>query len=158
MQCVNIEKRVCLNSKYLTTNIMKHLLDKISESSLDNCSKEYGYILNIKKINNIISHEIGRANTDNIFNINFEVEIFKPEKDLEVVGTICMMFKDGIFIDIFNKQKMLIPVSTLSNYTFDNNIYSDKNGKQLNINDNINAIITAVMFTNKKYSCFGRIV
>ena len=76
----------------------------------------------IIKINDIISHEISRANTDNIFNVDFDVEILKPEKGLEVEGVVCMVYKDGIFINILDKQKMLIPKSNLQKYKFNDAI------------------------------------
>jgi DNA-directed RNA polymerase subunit E'/Rpb7 len=56
MQLITIQKRICLPSKYLDQNLMDHLLSKITELTYDNCTKEYGYILKIIKINDIISH------------------------------------------------------------------------------------------------------
>ena len=82
MQFITIQKRICLPSKYLDQNLMDHLLSKITELTYGNCTKEYGYILKIIKINDIISHEISRANTDNIFNVDFDVEILKPESEI----------------------------------------------------------------------------
>lgn len=160
MQIITIEKRICLHSKHLDQNFMDHLLCKISELTYGNCTKEYGYIINIIKINFIVSHEINRANSDNIFNVNFDAEILKPEKDLEIEGIVCMIYKDGIFINILNKQKMLIPKSNLSEYTFDSELkmYQHKNGETIKMNDNIKAVITAVSYSNQKYSCFGSII
>ena len=159
MQLVTIEKRICLPSKYLDQNIMDHLLSKITEITYGNCTKEHGYILKIVKINDIISHEISRANTDNIFNVSFDVEILKPEKGLKVEGIVCMVYKDGIFINILDKQKMLIPKSNLTKYKFNDQlkIYEDENGGNIKINDTISATISAVSYSNQKYSCFGTI-
>lgn len=139
---------------------MDHLLSKITELTYGNCTKEYGYILKIIKINFIISHEISRANTDNIFNVDFDVEILKPEKGLEVEGVVCMVYKDGIFINILDKQKMLIPNSNLQKYEFngDLKIYENEDGETIKMNDSIKAVITAVSYSNQKYSCFGSII
>lgn len=160
MQIVTIEKRICLPSKHLDQNFMDHLLSKITELTYGNCTKEYGYIIEIIKINKIISHEISRANADNIFNVSFDVKILKPEKDLEIEGTVCMIYKDGIFINILDKQKMLIPKSNLTEYTFDSELkmYEHKNGETIKMNDDIKAVITAVSYSNQKYSCFGSII
>lgn len=160
MQTINIEKRICLDSKYLDNKIMVHLLNQLKEITNDKCTQEYGYILKINKINKIISHEIGRANTDNIFNINFEADVLKPEKGMKTNGKVCMIYKDGIFIDILDKQKMLIPKTQLTNYTFNNDMknYVDTKGNHININDEINVMIIAVSYNGKKYSCFGSII
>lgn len=160
MNIVTIEKRICLSSKYLDQNIMDNLLSKITELTYGNCTKEYGYIIKIIKINHIISHEISRVNSDNIFNVSFDAQILKPEKNLEIEGTVCMVYKDGIFINILDKQKMLIPKSSLPEYTFDNElkVYTDKNDKSIKMNDTIKANITAASYSNQKYSCFGTII
>lgn len=160
MQNVDIEKRICLNSKYLDQNLMDHILSKITELTFDKCTKKYGYILKINKINKIVSHEIGRANIDNIFSIIFNADIFKPEKDLKISGTVCMIYKDGIFINILNKQKMLIPKSNLNKFIFNEElqIYQDEKDNKIKIGDIINAKMSAVSYNNQTYSCFGTIV
>ena len=55
---------------------------------------------------------------------------------------------------------MLIPKSNLTDYIFDTELklYKDKKGKTIKMNDNIKAIITAVSYSNQKYSCFGSII
>ena len=45
MQTINIEKRICLDSKYLDNKIMVHLLNQLKEITNDKCTQEYGYIL-----------------------------------------------------------------------------------------------------------------
>ena len=159
MNTINIEKRICLHSKYLDSNIKKHLLNKLKELSEGSCSKDHGYIINIKQIIDIIDHEIGRSNTDNIFNIKFEADVLKPEPNCELSGKVCMIYKDGIFINIMDKQKMLIPKNNLQDYTYDENqkiYYNDD--KTIKVGDEITGIVTATRYINENYSCFGSIV
>jgi DNA-directed RNA polymerase subunit E'/Rpb7 len=161
MQTVILNKRICLHSKFLDQNIMRHILEKLSELADGTCSQEYGYILRIKKIIEILDHEIGRADIENIFNVRFEADILKPEKGLEMNGKVCMIYKDGIFINIMDKQKMLIPKNKLTDYDFldSDNTYKHKTTKKtINIGDNITAVVTVTGYNNQSYSCFGCIV
>ena len=160
IETIIIEKKICLNSKYLNSNIYKHLLDTLINITSEMCTQD-GYILKINRIVDILNHTIGRTNNDNIFNIKFEATIFKPQKDMKVTGTVCMIYKDGIFINIIDKQKMLIPTNNLKEYEYieKSNIYKHKNTKNIiTIGDNIKCIIKAVGYINKSYSCFGEIL
>jgi DNA-directed RNA polymerase subunit E'/Rpb7 len=160
IETIIIEKKICLNSKYLNSNIYKHLLDTLINITSETCTQDFGYILKINRIVDILNHTIGRTNNDNIFNIKFEADIFKPQKNMKVSGIVCMIYKDGIFINIINKQKILIPTSNLKEYDFieKSNIYQHKNTKNIiTIGDNIECIINAVGYINKSYSCFGEI-
>ena len=160
IETIIIEKKICLNSKYLNSNIYKHLLDTLINITSEMCTQD-GYILKINRIVDILNHTIGRTNNDNIFNIKFEADIFKPQKNMKVTGNVCMIYKDGIFINIIDKQKMLIPTNNLKEYEYieKSNIYKHKNTKNIiTIGDNIKCIIKAVGYINKSYSCFGEIL
>ena len=74
-----LERRICIDHKYLDSNIHSYLLEKIKEVTLNECTKENGYILSIIKIVKIKDSYISNANCDNIFTILFEVENLKPE-------------------------------------------------------------------------------
>ena len=157
-----IEKRICLECKFLDSNIMDHLLQELKKTCENECSEKYGYILNINKIIKIKDHKIGRANCGNIFIINFEAEILKPDLGNKFIAKVCMIYKDGIFVIIKNKQKMLIPRNNIIKYNFNehNNTYINKNDNNdtIKINDEIQVIVTASKYNKKNFSCFGSIV
>tara|TARA_A100001015_G_C15010094_1_gene722617 strand:- start:216 stop:695 length:480 start_codon:yes stop_codon:yes gene_type:complete len=159
METILLEKSVNLHCKYLDINIMDHLLHILKENMLYKCTQENGYILNISKIDKIISHSIERSNGENIFIISFFADVFKPKENMQIEGTVCMIYKDGIFIDIMNKQKMLIPKNNLTDYEYDEKEKIYKND-DINIKngDRIKAIITNVGYSNNKYSCFGKLI
>jgi len=161
MESQIIEKKICLESKFLDKNIMKNLFLKLSELTNDNCSKEYGFIIKINKLIEIVDHKIGRANIDNIFHVKFEASVLKPRKDVIVQGKVVMIYEDGIFISILNRQNMLIPRSKLNNYNFqkDKTSYIHNNtGNTITINSIIKAKIITAIYNNNSYSCFGYIV
>jgi DNA-directed RNA polymerase subunit E'/Rpb7 len=157
---VIVIKTICLESKYLTKNINVHLLNKIQQSLSLYCSKDIGHVINVIKIIDILNHEIDRANGANIFSIQFEAEALKPEPGLILSGTVCMIYKDGIFIEVLkDRQKMLIPTIYLKEYVFDESVPSyNNNGNIIQKGDTLTAKVTASQYNNKTFSCFGSIV
>lgn len=158
MTKVTIEKRIHLESRFLDCDVFKHLFLKLKHITSKECSKKHGYILDIDDKIDIISQEISRANTDNIFVVRFQAEILKPMEGDRMVGIVCMLYKDGIFIIIKNRQKMLIPQIFLKEYTFNEaeGFYiNDIGSKLIKEGDEIEAIVTATQYNKNNFSCFG---
>jgi len=156
MNSVVIDKRICLESKFLDQEILQHLLEKIKKTTLKECTNDYGYIIEVKKIIKIVEHEIGRANTENVFLVRFEALTLKPEPGKKMVGKVCMVYKDGIFITIMGKQRMLIPKSYLTDYTYNEADCCYENDKNVIRNDDeISSIVTASQYNKQSFSCFG---
>lgn len=147
---VTIQRRVYLEPKYLDKNIMDHLLTQVTKSTLGECTKEYGHILSVERLVDIVDNE------DCIFTVLFEAKTLKPEAGKKLTGTVCMVYKDGIFINVEEKQKMLIPVVTLDGYKFDqvSRTYT-KDNKQIKEGIEVDAVVTAAKYSNKNFSCFG---
>tara|TARA_A100001011_G_scaffold400150_1_gene512732 strand:- start:2611 stop:3096 length:486 start_codon:yes stop_codon:yes gene_type:complete len=161
MEVITIQKKIILESSLLNSNILENLFLKLKENITCDCTKEYGYILNVVEIKRILDHKIERSNSNNIFFVEFTAEVLKPKEGLEIEGIICMIYKDGIFLNIMEKQKMLIPKSNLANYKFEESgkkFVHIENDKSLKNGDQVKAIITAVGYDNKKYSCFGKLI
>jgi len=160
MTVITIEKSICLESKFLDKNFKHHLLTKLQQLLFSNCSKDYGHIIKVLNITEIVNHEIDRANCSNIFTVKFEVEILKPDVGTIMSGNVCMVYKDGIFIEVLKgRQKMLIPKLYLKDYIFDENILCYTKGeKSIKEEDFISAKVTACQYNNNTFSCFGYIM
>ena len=159
MDYVTLEKRVCIDNDKLNKNIYEHILTKIKESTVNNCTKEHGYILDIKKIINIKDNYISNVNCDTIFLVEFLAETLKPEIGKKFDGQVCMIFPGGIFLNIRDKQKVLIPISTLNKYTYDpinKNFKHDK--KIIKEGDTIKVEITGTKYSKQSFSCFGNMI
>lgn len=163
MDTTIIEKRICLESRFLDSNYEQHLLNKANQDTKNECSQKYGFIIRLIKIHKILDHEINRVNADNVFTVKFEAETLKPEPDKIFRGSVCMVYKDGIFINVLNKQKILIPAYVLTdNYSFNNekNLYIGNNDPDDIIKEGtiLDVKITASQYNNLNFSCFGTIV
>jgi len=156
-----IEKRICVDHENLNNDIGKYIYEKIKESTLNECTKDYGYILGIKKLIRIKDNYISNVNCDNIFIVEFEAYTLKPEIGKKFKGEVCMIFNGGIFLNIKNKQKVLIPVSCLKNYSYDavnKRFQNNNNKKKIETGNEINVEITGTKYSKQSFSCFGNII
>lgn len=160
METVTITRRICLHSRFLDHNIKHHLLRELSNATKGECSKDHGHIISVKGINRIVDHKIGRANSDNVFTIEFQALTLNPKVGTEVLGTVCMIYKDGVFINIMDKQKMLIPTTSLTGddvvLGFDESTGNyNISDRSIKVGDDIDATITASQYSNGFFSCLG---
>ena len=155
---VKIERKICVESKFLSRDLKNYIFTKLKESVINECSKEYGYFLNIIKLNEIKDNYIS-SNCENIFIIVFEAETLKPEVGKVFEGTVCMIFSGGIFINIQNKIKVLIPVSSIQDYEYNNTKKCfEKKSRTIKENDILSVMISGTKYSKQTYSCFGTIV
>jgi DNA-directed RNA polymerase subunit E'/Rpb7 len=159
MNTATLKKRIILESKYLTSDIESHICNKLIEVVKDECSKDYGYILEIEKITKIENHEIGRVNFDNIFTVVFEAKTLNPLPNSEFDAVVCLIYKDGIFVNIYDKQKMLIPRKNIIDYIFNENENTyTRDDKKIEIDSKVKVKITASQYRKKSFSCFGTLI
>jgi DNA-directed RNA polymerase subunit E'/Rpb7 len=147
---VIISRRVYLEPQFLDENIMTHLLAKIVEITNKECTKDYGHILSVNRLVKVVNLE------DTIFTVEFEAETLKPTVGDKLSGNVCMLYKDGIFVQVSEKQKMLIPSLSIKGYVYDETTHTYSNGKnKIKDGDKINAIVTASQYNKQNFSCIG---
>lgn len=154
-----LEKKVCIDFKYLGKDLKKSLLEKAKSVFINECSKDHGYILDIEKIIKIKDNYISNVNSDVIFILDIDVVTLKPEINDILSDKVSMVFGGGLFISIKDKIKVLIPVNSLPGYTFDQStktFVKDKN--IIKENDVVKVKISGVKYSNKNFSCFGELV
>lgn len=152
-----INQKISIDPKFLDSEIKNHLFNKLQKTMIGKCSLEYGYILKINKIISIEDNLIAPANSLVIFNVIYEADILKPEVGQELVGTVCMIFKHGIFVDIYEKMKILIPSSSMESYIFKNSCFVSDNTK-ISVGINVKIKIVMIKYEKKNFSCIGKLM
>jgi DNA-directed RNA polymerase subunit E'/Rpb7 len=98
------------------------------------------------------------SNCQNIFIVVFDAEILKPEVGKIFEGVVCMIFGSGIFINIYNKLKVLIPLSSIPEYEYNSSSNQfEKKTKIIKQNDTVKVKISGTKYSKQSYSCFGTI-
>jgi DNA-directed RNA polymerase subunit E'/Rpb7 len=152
-----VQKRICLEPEFLNSKLKQNIFDKLKKSTMNECSKEFGYILNIVRLVKIIDNYVSNASSEIVFEVMFEIETLKPEIGKVFTGDVCMVFVGGIFLNIKNKIKVLIPITTMKEYKFDQALKIFKKDKTvIKQGDILNVKITGIKYSKKNYSCFGK--
>jgi len=159
MNSVSIVRRICIDPKHLDKDICTHLLNKVIESTENECTKANGHIIKVQRLEKILDNKIANSNSDIVFTIQFKADTLLPRDGMKVKGKVCMVYKDGIFIDIEDRQKMLIPCASLSSYSYDSilNCFK-KDDRYIKLGDIVDAQITATRYDKHSFSCFGSLV
>ena len=155
---VSINQKVSIESKYLDSNVGYYILKKIKNNMENKCTIEHGYITKVIRILKIISNLITPANSLVIYDVIYEAETIKPVKGLRLTGKICMVFEHGVFIDIINRMKVLIPTSKLKGYKYSSSSFTDEYGNVLKVNTEVDIIIDMIKYEKKEYSCIGELI
>lgn len=154
-----IERRICLEPRFLDQNIYSHLLKKIKDSIEGECTKEHGHILKINKLVKIYDNMISSANSDIVFTVLFEAETLKPEIGYNLSGNVCMILPSGIFVNIQDKLKVLIPRNELNDYIYNaSNTCYNKNDISIKNGDIVTVCISGIRYTKQNFSCFGSLI
>lgn len=155
---ITINKRICINPEFLGKTLNKNIFDFLKEITKNECTRDNGYIIDVKKLNKIKNNYISGNNCELIFEVEILVEILKPEINKIFKDRVCMIFSGGIFIDVKGKFKVLIPLSSLENFVFNQekkNFTNTKTSLVIKESDLIDVKITGVKFSKKNFSCFG---
>jgi len=161
IETVVYQKKICVNPEFLTNDFNKYLLNVTKEEvEKESCKKELGYILNFKKLKNIKDNYISSVNTDIVFIVECEIEVLRPEINDIFSGNVCMIYSLGLFLNIKDIMKVLIPVKTLVinlKKKHKKIYFNKKNKKEIKEGDEIKVKITGVKYSKKNFHCFGEL-
>lgn len=156
-----LKQRLVINNNCLDKHLNKHILDRLHEVSENDCTKEYGYVLKVNKLISILDNYISNVNSELIFIVEYDADIIKPQINDVYTDEVFLVLRNGIFFNIKNKFKVLIPPDALSDYVFDadNKVYTHKDDatKTLTKGSMCQVQITGVRYMNRKFDCFGKI-
>jgi DNA-directed RNA polymerase subunit E'/Rpb7 len=155
-----IERKVCVEPEFLYYDLNAKIFEKVKKVFENECTQENGYILKINKISRIKDNYISNVNSSIVFIVDIDVDNLKPEIDAVYTDKVSMIFSGGIFINIKNKIKLLIPISSLKNYKFEQStktfVKDDKT--VIKENDEIKIKITGIKYSKKNFNCFGELI
>ena len=154
-----IEGCVVLQPAEFNNNWKNTIVDKVKSKYLG-CTEKYGYIIDILQISNQIDTKLDSNTTMITCNIIIKVLRIKPEKHKIITCKVQMIFNNGIFAQIDDKIKILVPndVLEIDNYMFQkttNKYYNNDTKQTISKNDLINVMITDLQYSKNKYNCIG---
>lgn len=149
-----IQDHITLSHKFLTKKIRTHLFEIFKEKNSNKCTKEYGYILSV---NHMTGFDQVQSSKNNVFLVECDVDVFKPEKDMVVSGNVIICLERGIIVLINNVHKVFIPTSNMTNFSYkkDKQCFRDSNGKEIQKDTIISVRLINIEFSSGKYQSTG---
>jgi DNA-directed RNA polymerase subunit E'/Rpb7 len=149
-------QKISLEPSFLDENLKSHLIEKVKKELLGKCDKEYGYITEIYDDIKIINNTISSASYGVFFNIEIQAKVHKPEKGGKYEGRVCMVFSNGIFVEVFGRAKVLIPSDKMGGYKYVKEDSCYKKGKhKISVNDTIQVEIDLIKYEKQNFNCIG---
>jgi DNA-directed RNA polymerase subunit E'/Rpb7 len=160
MQNLIVQEIICLEPMYLDSNIKAHILKKLKTKFINICTKKYGYIIDVTKIINFADNSVSSASNGINFNVTFEISTLKPEINNILIGEVCMIISKGIFVNIANKLKVLIPIDKMNGYVYSQstNSYKKNQNQDISINCNVTVKLLGIKYTKNSFLCFSELM
>jgi DNA-directed RNA polymerase subunit E'/Rpb7 len=133
-------------------------IHRVLNARIGSCHPDHGYIQSYGDLLNHTSLYINQYGNA-IYNIQYMVNMIKPEVGHTYECIIDIIFNEGIFVyskDIKN-LKILTPSRTLENWTFCNQIYISPTKHIFKKGDTVQVEITALQYENNGFLCIGKL-
>jgi DNA-directed RNA polymerase subunit E'/Rpb7 len=159
MEIITLKRKILIPPNLLDSNIREHLYDEIKKRFLRSCSKEHGYILEIKSLDSYETSTMGVSCHYPNFMTTFTVLKLQPIVGSILESKITMPFEEGILADS-GPLAIMIPKGCTNGYVFDHSSSSFINldNDRLNIGSSIKVQLTQCEYTEKSYKCIGKIM
>lgn len=154
--------RFCLSPQYLDKNYKSHLLRFIKEKYENKSFKEYGYILEVVELKNILKEEIMSMIPNVFFMIDIVIRVYKPMVGDKLDVVIDKMFPHGIFM-MEDKIRILIPINLCPGFQIEKDFSSfylaELSTKKIyRKGEHLKVELVEVRFEKDGFSCIGSIV
>ena len=151
-----IFQKVLLPYNLINENTVDNLINKIYETNFQKCSYQHGYIKKVVKVLKVGENVIDPVSSCVVFEVLFEAETIKPEKNSVFTGKVYKIFSEGIFVDIDNLFKVNIPSDQMKNFVFDSDVYTNKSVK-ISVNTEVQVKILMTKYEKKGFKCIGQL-
>lgn len=157
MSKVVIQKNICIDPEYLNENILDNIHKKICEKFLNKCDQEHGYIIKIYPRIEIVKNVISNTSSGVFFTVKFGIKCLKPVLGNKYKGIVCMVFPNGIFVEVEEKLKILIPNNKMKKYKYINDIYTD-NKEKICQGVEVELEIEMIRYEKQNFNCIGKLL
>ena len=148
--------KIAVSPEQLNRDIKTYLQHKIKEFYNNRCSQKYGYITNVLRIVQIIDAKISPSTPMTFVTVQIEVECLKPIINQEYDSTVCMVFNRGVFLEVQNKLKILIPIDKIKDYDLnEDNTKLVSDTKEINKGDIVKVKIYDYKYSSGSFHCLG---
>jgi len=158
METIKLRRKFCMKPNLFDTNLETHLFNKINNVLTGFCTKSYGYVISINPEFNIIDNEVS-ANGSILFDVEFTANTLKPKVGQVLEGKVCMIFNNGIFVEVEGKMKVLIPSNRIENMSFNQTSETfDNENTSIHLGDVIKLQIYQLRYHKRGFKIIGILI
>lgn len=155
METLHLRKKIPLEPKYFNSNLKDHLYKKLSNSLRNKCTQTSGYVVSVSPDIEITDNTVN-IHGQGLFEVSYSVQTLKPKEGQILEGKVCMIFRQGVLIEVHGKMKVLIPPDRMGKYKFDEFSETFKyKSKTIQEGDIISVKIDMIKYENNKFDCIG---
>lgn len=157
---IMVKENVYLAPDKVNHNLMSNIFNYYVNMYKGKCTQANGYMIDVIKINKIISNFISRVDFNIVFEVEFEIIAHIPKVGDIHTCEVFLVFKEGIFAKL-QTLKIFVHSNKFPNYSFDytNSTYvNTENGDVLKTGSIVTVEILGTKYKDKNFSCFGSIV
>jgi DNA-directed RNA polymerase subunit E'/Rpb7 len=158
METLHLRRKIPLDPKYFNSNIKEHLYRKLNDSLKNKCTQTSGYVVSVDP-DIKVSESTVNIHGQGLFEVSYSVQTLKPRKDQVLEGNVCMVFAQGVLVEIHGKMKVLIPPDRIGKYKFDEDEGTFNYKKKIiRESDTISVCIDMIKYENNNFNCIGFLV
>lgn len=156
MSRVIAERRICLPPKFLDSNIPQHISEILKKDLQGKCDQEYGYILKVYDNIHILDNTVSNTGAGVYYHVKFGLKVLKPKIGETYTGTVCMIFPNGIFVEVQDKMKVLIPVNKMGDYKYNKskNVFATDR-QTISTGCTVEMRIDLIKYERQNFNCIG---
>ena len=160
METLHLRRKIPLAPKYFNSSLKKHLYDKLNDSLKNKCTQTSGYVVSVNPEIEVSESPVN-IHGQGLFEVSYSVQTLKPRKGQILDGIVCMVFAQGVLVEIHGKMKVLIPPDRLGEYDFDEGVFvhkEDDDADTIKEGDPISVKIDMIKYENNNFNCIGFLV
>lgn len=156
MSRIIIEKKIYLDPSLLDEKVQNHIYNRICQEMSNHCDQTYGYILKIYPKFQIIENIVSSTGPGVFFHVRLGIDTLKPSVGESYPGVVCLIFPQGIFIEVAKRMKVLVPADKLVGYKYDKikNVFK-KDDKTISKDDEMSVIVDMFKYEKQNFNCIG---
>ena len=157
MSKITIEKKICIEPKYINQNILDNIKNILNDKYLNKCDNQYGYILKIYDNIHIIDNIVSTTSSGVYFYIKFSIKYLKPEIGNTYEGKVCMISNNAILVDFLDgKVKSIISKDKMGKFIYNKDELCFRNGNNtISKNSIVNFKIDMIKYEKNTFNCIG---
>lgn len=153
-----METIVIIHPTELHSELHSLLVQKIRQRMVQGeCTRDHGYLIEVRDLDRILDNKVSYDGTV-LVRCVFDVTYFKPEVGMEMKENVIDIFEQGIFCNIKNRIRTLIPRVSLVGYTYTKDGYTAPGGLVIRQGTQIQIRIMQTRYLNGNYSCIAHLI